>query len=71
MYIDIDPSSGFCNTGKGKLFNKWYNKRRQFTKLSLIPGGRKGRQKGNKRPIEEDEGIIKCIKFHNCLLFSF
>jgi len=44
------------------LYNKWYNKRRQLAKLNLIPAGRKGRQKGNKRLREEDEGIYYMLE---------
>jgi len=62
MYIDIDHSSGICNIGKDKLYNKWYNKRRQLAKLNLIPARRKVRQRRNKRLREEDEGIYYMLE---------
>ncbi|KAL0116377.1 hypothetical protein PUN28_009771 [Cardiocondyla obscurior] len=60
-YIDIDNTNKICITGKGKLYNKWYNKRRELAKLSLIPSGRKGKQKGLKRArekIENNDAIL-------------
>ncbi|XP_067203610.1 uncharacterized protein [Linepithema humile] len=69
IYIDIDPSSGICNTGKGKLYSKWYNKRRKLIRLNLIlSGGRKEHRKGKKRERENDE-IDESIEVHDALLW--
>ncbi|XP_046388184.1 uncharacterized protein LOC124167798 [Ischnura elegans] len=45
-WISID-SRGVCETGKGKLYSKWYNTRRCHSKLGLIPGRKRGEKRAH------------------------
>ncbi|XP_046398617.1 uncharacterized protein LOC124165308 [Ischnura elegans] len=54
-WVSVD-SRGVCETGKGKLYCKWYNTRRCHSKLGLI----RGRNRGAKRShdsIDQELGV--------------